>query len=215
MCGITGFTGRQPALPFLLQGLSKLEYRGYDSAGVTLVNSKKLRTWKTKGRLKELEKLLNRDLEQSCGIGHTRWATHGVPSNMNAHPHMNEDDTISVVHNGIVENYAELKEELKEKGYIFHSETDSEVIVQLLDYYYRQKPVMKDALVKTVKRLEGSYAICVTSILSGEGIGFDSAEGMSPTLVMLQHQCVKGTGSMPATDRSRPEPPFSLSLCFL
>ena len=100
MCGITGFTGKQPALPFLLQGLSKLEYRGYDSAGVTLVNSRKLKTWKTKGRLSELEKKLPNDLTQSCGIGHTRWATHGVPSNMNAHPHMNSDNSISVVHNG-------------------------------------------------------------------------------------------------------------------
>ncbi|MBO7703687.1 MAG: glutamine--fructose-6-phosphate transaminase (isomerizing) [Solobacterium sp.] len=164
MCGITGFTGREPALPFLLQGLSKLEYRGYDSAGVTLVNSKKLRTWKTKGRLRELEKLLDQDLPQSCGIGHTRWATHGVPSNMNAHPHMNEDNSISVVHNGIVENYAVLKEELIKEGYRFHSDTDSEVIVQLLDYYYRKKPVMKEALLKTVRRLEGSYALCITSI---------------------------------------------------
>lgn len=164
MCGITGFTGREPALPFLLQGLSKLEYRGYDSAGVTLVNSKKLRTWKTKGRLRELEKLLDQDLPQSCGIGHTRWATHGVPSNMNAHPHMNEDNSISVVHNGIVENYAVLKEELLKEGYRFHSDTDSEVIVQLLDYYYRKKPVMKEALLKTVRRLEGSYALCITSI---------------------------------------------------
>ncbi len=164
MCGITGFTGKQPALPFLLQGLSRLEYRGYDSAGVTLVNSRKLKTWKTKGRLKELEGLLSKDLTQSCGIGHTRWATHGVPSNMNAHPHMNEACTISVVHNGIVENYAVLKEELIGEGYKFHSDTDSEVIVQLLDYYYQKKPVMKDALIKTVKRLEGSYALCITSI---------------------------------------------------
>ena len=164
MCGITGFTGRQPALPFLLQGLSKLEYRGYDSAGVTLVNSRKLKTWKTKGRLSELEKKLPNDLTQSCGIGHTRWATHGVPSNMNAHPHMNSDNSISVVHNGIVENYAVLKKELLEEGYTFHSDTDSEVIVQLLDFYYRKKPVMKDALMRTVKRLEGSYALCVTSI---------------------------------------------------
>lgn len=164
MCGITGFTGKQPALPFLLQGLSKLEYRGYDSAGVTLVNSKKLTTWKTKGRLSELEKLLEKELPQSCGIGHTRWATHGVPSNMNAHPHMNEEGTISVVHNGIVENYATLKEELIQVGYHFHSDTDSEVIVQLLDFYYKKKPVMKEALQKTIRHLEGSYALCITTI---------------------------------------------------
>ncbi len=170
MCGIIGFTGKQPALPFLLQGLSRLEYRGYDSAGVTLVNSKALRTWKTKGRLAELEGLLSKDLAESCGIGHTRWATHGVPSNMNAHPHMNEEGTISVVHNGIVENYVELREELREEGYIFHSETDSEVIVQLLDFYYKKQPVMKDALLKTAKRLVGSYAICVTSIFEPDTI---------------------------------------------
>ncbi len=170
MCGITGFTGSQPALPFLLQGLSRLEYRGYDSAGITLVNGKALRTWKTKGRLAQLEELLSKDLAESCGIGHTRWATHGVPSNMNAHPHMNEEETISVVHNGIVENYAELKEELMENGYVFHSETDSEVIVQLLDYYYNEKPVMKEALLKTVKRLTGSYAVCVTTIFEPDTI---------------------------------------------
>ena len=105
MCGITGFTGRSEALPFLLQGLRKLEYRGYDSAGITLVSEKGLRTWKTKGRLSELEKILaDKECSETAGIGHTRWATHGVPSNLNAHPHTNADNTISLVHNGIVEN---------------------------------------------------------------------------------------------------------------
>lgn len=196
MCGITGFTGRQPALPFLLQGLSKLEYRGYDSAGVTLVNSKKLSTWKTKGRLSELEKLLSRDLSQSCGIGHTRWATHGVPSNMNAHPHMNEDNTISVVHNGIVENYAALKEELLLEGYCFHSDTDSEVIVQLLDYYYRQKANMKEALLKTIRRLEGSYALCITSIFEPNTIYVAKKE--SPMVLGMAEEGVFCASDAPA-----------------
>lgn len=196
MCGITGFTGKEPALPFLLQGLSRLEYRGYDSAGITLVNSKKLSTWKTKGRLAELEKLLRKDFTQSCGIGHTRWATHGVPSNMNAHPHMNEANTISVVHNGIVENYASLKEELIEKGYQFHSETDSEVIVQLLDYYYTMKPVMKEALIRTVRRLEGSYALCITTIFEPNTIYVAKKE--SPMVLGQSEQGVFCASDAPA-----------------
>ena len=113
MCGITGYIGKDPALSFVMQGLQKLEYRGYDSAGVTLVDEKGLSTFKTKGRLSELEKLLeDKTCPQVCGIGHTRWATHGVPSQLNSHPHSNQKNTISLVHNGIIENYASLKETL-------------------------------------------------------------------------------------------------------
>lgn len=160
MCGITAYAGKECALPFLMQGLEKLEYRGYDSAGVTLVSSKGLETFKSKGRLNQLESILseNEHLE-TTGIGHTRWATHGVPSNMNSHPHTNEKDTISIVHNGIIENYASLKETLIEKGYTFQSQTDSEVIVHLLDYYYSGN--MMEALQKTVHHLQGSFALCV------------------------------------------------------
>ncbi|MDD6369200.1 MAG: glutamine--fructose-6-phosphate aminotransferase, partial [Galactobacillus timonensis] len=120
MCGIAGFTGKERALPFLLQGLARLEYRGYDSAGITLADGTGLKTWKAKGRLKELEAIIDQEkCNQTCGIGHTRWATHGVPSNLNAHPHTNADGTISLVHNGIIENYTALKEKLERLGYVF------------------------------------------------------------------------------------------------
>ena len=136
MCGITAYVGHGEALPFLMQGLAHLEYRGYDSAGVTILN-KKLTTVKRKGRLANLEEeLKNYDMTGHVGIGHTRWATHGVPSNLNSHPHTNAKNTLSIVHNGIIENYKELKEILLSKGYTFQSETDSEVVVQALDYFY-------------------------------------------------------------------------------
>lgn len=162
MCGITGFVGKEKALPFLLQGLEKLEYRGYDSAGVTLVDAQGLYTVKSKGRLSKLEELLNqKTYPQVTGIGHTRWATHGVPSNLNSHPHTNEKNTISIVHNGIIENYQAIKNELQRQGYPFVSQTDSEVIVHLIDYYYKGN--LFEALQKAVRYLQGSYALCVVS----------------------------------------------------
>ncbi|MCI6087592.1 MAG: glutamine--fructose-6-phosphate transaminase (isomerizing) [Absicoccus porci] len=162
MCGITAFTGKDAALPILLSGLEKLEYRGYDSAGITLVDDKGLFTKKAKGRLKDLEDMLDvPSFHQTTGIGHTRWATHGVPSQLNSHPHTNAANTISIVHNGIIENYEGIKANLKAKGYEFQSETDSEVIVHLLDYYYDGN--MLEAMKKTVNQLEGSFAICVLS----------------------------------------------------
>lgn len=189
MCGIAGFTGREKALPFLLQGLSRLEYRGYDSAGITLVSTGGLRTWKTKGRLRELEKIIDpAACEETTGIGHTRWATHGIPSNLNAHPHTNADNTISLVHNGIIENYAPLKKELEEKGYAFQSDTDSEVIVLLLDFYYRQEGSMLKALWKTLARLEGSWALCIVSVFEPDTIYVARKE--SP---MVLGQSMQGT----------------------
>lgn len=162
MCGITAFTGKVAALPILLSGLEKLEYRGYDSAGVTLVDDHGLFTKKTKGRLKTLEASLDvPSFHQITGIGHTRWATHGVPSQLNSHPHTNEANTISIVHNGIIENYEAIKADLKAKGYEFQSQTDSEVIVHMLDFYY--KGDMMAALKQTVAQLEGSFAICVVT----------------------------------------------------
>lgn len=163
MCGITAYTGKGRALPFLIQGLEKLEYRGYDSAGITLVSNGELVTIKTKGALAALkEKLAQYDLDQHAGIGHTRWATHGVPSNLNSHPHTNLSNTISIVHNGIIENYQSIKEGLGMQGYTLASQTDSEVIVHLLDYYYEGD--MKAALRKVMSYLEGSYALCVVSV---------------------------------------------------
>lgn len=164
MCGITAYCGNGFALPFLMQGLSKLEYRGYDSAGVTTLEKDGLKTVKCKGRLKNLEeKLQDFKMEGHVGIGHTRWATHGLPSNLNSHPHTNDDETISLVHNGIIENYRELKEELIQKGYHFQSETDSEVVVHLLDDYYDGD--LFEAVKKVLKRIEGSYALCIVSTL--------------------------------------------------
>lgn len=161
MCGITGFTGYTEALPILLSGLRSLEYRGYDSAGVTLVDENGLHTQKEKGRVDQLEELLNDNLNQQTGIGHTRWATHGIPSQLNSHPHTNEDDTISIVHNGIIENYEPIKEELIQKGVKFQSQTDSEVIVHLIDQYYEGN--LKEAIIKALRHLEGSFSICVLS----------------------------------------------------
>lgn len=163
MCGITAFTGQEPALPFLLQGLEKLEYRGYDSAGVSLVDPEGIITKKAKGKLEALKEELNKEMYlQQAGIGHTRWATHGIPSHLNSHPHINADNTISIVHNGIIENYQSIKEGLEMQEYTFHSQTDSEVIVHLLDYYYDGD--MIKALKKVTSYLEGSYALCVTTL---------------------------------------------------
>ena len=137
MCGIVGFTGRHQAAPILLDGLSKLEYRGYDSAGIAVRDGEgETEVIKAKGRLKVLSEKTNggETVPGTCGIGHTRWATHGEPSENNAHPHMTDDGNIVAVHNGIIENYQELKNKLTRKGYTFYSETDTEVAVKLIDY---------------------------------------------------------------------------------
>lgn len=160
MCGIVGYVGEREAIEVLVNGLSKLEYRGYDSAGVAVIEDKQIKVKKCKGRLKNLEaKLKEKPLMGNIGMGHTRWATHGEPSDINSHPHSNETITISVVHNGIIENYAQLKQWLKDKGYKFSSETDTEVIPNLLDYYYAGD--LLDAVIKVTSKLEGSYAIGV------------------------------------------------------
>lgn len=160
MCGIVGFVGKKEASSILVEGLSKLEYRGYDSAGVAVLEDGEIKVRKYKGRLKNLEDNLNQSpLNGNIGIGHTRWATHGEPSDINSHPHSNGNATISVVHNGIIENYMKLKEWLKGKGYEFYSETDTEVIPNLVDYYYEGN--LFDAVVKATSKMEGSYAIGV------------------------------------------------------
>ncbi|MBQ6819878.1 MAG: glutamine--fructose-6-phosphate transaminase (isomerizing) [Clostridium sp.] len=160
MCGIVGFIGTKKASPILVEGLSKLEYRGYDSAGVAVIENEEIKVRKYKGRLKNLEDNLKVNPLYGCiGIGHTRWATHGEPSDTNSHPHTNKNSTISVVHNGIIENYIELKEWLGNKGYEFYSETDTEVIPNLIDYYY--KGDLFEAVTKATTKLEGSYAIGV------------------------------------------------------
>lgn len=159
MCGIVGYIGESQAAPILLEGLSKLEYRGYDSAGMAVFDGSRIQIKKAVGRLKVLSELTHDGtlMNGSVGIGHTRWATHGEPSEINAHPHYNKDETIAVVHNGIIENYLKLRSMLKEKGYEFRSETDTEVIAHLLDYYYKGNPL--EAVIKVMNRVEGSYAL--------------------------------------------------------
>ncbi len=159
MCGIVGYIGNRQAAPILLDGLGKLEYRGYDSAGIAVYNEGKIDMIKSKGRLKVLSELTHdgATLEGTMGIGHTRWATHGSPSDVNAHPHFNADKSIVVVHNGIIENYLKLKKKLKKRDYQFVSETDTEVIAHLLDYYYQGNPL--EAITKIMHRMEGSYAL--------------------------------------------------------
>ena len=162
MCGIVGYIGKRQAVDLLVEGLSKLEYRGYDSAGVAIIEDEKISVRKLKGRLANLENDLNADsINGHIGIGHTRWATHGEPSDVNSHPHSNGNATISVVHNGIIENYMKLREWLTDKGYEFLSETDTEVIPNLVDYYYRDGRNLFDAVVKATSKLEGSFAIGV------------------------------------------------------
>ena len=165
MCGIVGYIGNEQAAPILLDGLSKLEYRGYDSAGLAIRNGENItEIVKAKGRLKNLEEKTDNGhaLKGDCGIGHTRWATHGEPSETNAHPHCTEDMNVVAVHNGIIENYQELKEKLLKKGYTFYSSTDTEVAVKLIDYYYKKylgTPV--DAINHAMVRIRGSYALAV------------------------------------------------------
>ena len=159
MCGIVGYVGSHQAAPILLDGLSKLEYRGYDSEGIAVFDGEKIQMQKVMGRLKVLEELTHggETMPGTLGIGHTRWATHGCPSDTNAHPHFNKEHTIVVVHNGIIENYAKLKLKLEDKGYEFLSETDTEVLVHLLTEYYDGDPI--SAIEKVMRRVEGSYAL--------------------------------------------------------
>ena len=165
MCGIVGYIGEEQAAPILLDGLAKLEYRGYDSAGMAIYDGEKINIQKSMGRLKVLSELTHdgSTMPGCIGIGHTRWATHGEPSDANAHPHFNESKTIAVVHNGIIENYVKLKKKLTDKGYQFLSETDTEVVAHLLDYYYKKNEEKPDRIIETITkvmhRVEGSYAL--------------------------------------------------------
>ncbi len=165
MCGIVGYFGKSDAVQIILEGLEKLEYRGYDSSGIAIIENGKLSTRKLAGRLSKLKTSLEKNhICGTVGVGHTRWATHGTPSDINAHPHVNEKETIAVVHNGIIENYMPLKKELIEKGYKFNSDTDTEVVVHLIDRYYDGD--LLQAVFKTVERLKGAYALGVVSSLA-------------------------------------------------
>ena len=165
MCGIVGFTGNKQAAPVLLDGLAKLEYRGYDSAGIAVRDGEnETEVIKEKGKLRVLAEMTDngKAVKGTCGIGHTRWATHGEPSAVNAHPHASDDGNVIAVHNGIIENFQEQREKLIKKGYVFHSQTDTEVAVKLIDYYYKkysQLPI--EAIARAMVRIRGSYALCV------------------------------------------------------
>ena len=165
MCGIVGYVGKNQAAPILLDGLSKLEYRGYDSAGIAIRDGEKeAEVVKAKGKLINLYEKTNNgnDVKGHCGIGHTRWATHGEPSEINAHPHVSDDMNVVAVHNGIIENYQELKDKLIRKGYELYSETDTEILTKLVDYYYKKYKVGPiDAIAKTMVRVRGTYALAV------------------------------------------------------
>lgn len=167
MCGIVGYAGTEQAAPVLLDGLSRLEYRGYDSAGIAVFSQRenRLNVHKAKGRLKVLDSLLRGGaaVEGTTGVGHTRWATHGAPSDENSHPQVSLSGKIAVVHNGIIENYGELKAFLQEQGVLFTSETDTEVVAQLVEYFQRDGADILTAVGRCLRRIEGSYALGILS----------------------------------------------------
>lgn len=183
MCGIVGYIGNNQAAPILLDGLEKLEYRGYDSTGIAVINEHEINVQKAKGRLQVLREKTNNghDVVGTAGIGHTRWATHGEPSDINAHPHLSRSGRFAVVHNGIIENYIQLKENLISKGFEFISETDTEVIAHLFEYYYNGDIV--DAMIKVINRVQGSYALGV--LCSDYPNSFVAVRKASPMIVGL------------------------------
>ena len=166
MCGIVGYIGKNDAAPILINGLTSLEYRGYDSAGIALMDNNAIKVFKEKGRVKNILENNQINIKSTMGIAHTRWATHGAPSKRNAHPHMDNSEEFAVVHNGIIENYLELKDFLVSKGYHFDSDTDSEVIPNLMHYYYKETNDVLTSLAKSIKVLKGSFAILVMSVKS-------------------------------------------------
>lgn len=181
MCGIVGFVGERKAAPILLDGLEKLEYRGYDSAGISVINNGEIEINKTTGRIRTLKDMLNNgEATQGCvGIGHTRWATHGAPSDKNAHPHLSRNKKISVVHNGIIENYIALKEELQQNGFVFRSETDTETVAHLIEQSYNGD--FFEAVREAVSRLEGSYALGIINSKNPDEL--IAAKHMSPLII--------------------------------
>ena len=163
MCGIVGYIGKQQAYPILIKGLQRLEYRGYDSAGIALINDGKLNVYKAKGKVSELVQFANqKDISGHIGIAHTRWATHGEPNQVNAHPHYSQSEELAIIHNGIIENYAVLKAGLLKEGYTFSSETDTEVLIQLIEFVKKSNNIdLSTAVQLALNQVIGAYAICV------------------------------------------------------
>ncbi len=164
MCGIVGYLGNKEAYPILIKGLHRLEYRGYDSAGVALVNNEnELKVYKAKGKVSDLEKFTkDKDISGTIGIAHTRWATHGEPNDVNAHPHYSQSNSLALIHNGIIENYAIIKEDLIKRGFKFQSDTDTEVLVQLIEYIKNKNNIkLSDAVQLALTQAVGAYAIAV------------------------------------------------------
>ncbi|MGK9477581.1 glutamine--fructose-6-phosphate transaminase (isomerizing) [Melioribacter sp. OK-6-Me] len=182
MCGIVGYIGDKNCVPILIEGLKRLEYRGYDSAGIAVVGQDECKTIKTKGKVSELEKIVySENIYANLGIGHTRWATHGEPSVTNAHPHSNNENTLFVIHNGIIENYSTLKKNLIDEGYIFVSETDTEVLAHLIDHYLKLKNNLFQAVRYALNEIEGTYGLAV--IYKGEPDKIVVARKGSPLVV--------------------------------
>ena len=182
MCGIVGYIGEKNCVPIIIEGLKRLEYRGYDSAGIGIINGKECKVIKTKGKVSELEKLVHTEkLESNLGIGHTRWATHGEPSIVNAHPHLNKEKTLFLIHNGIIENYLSLKKGLLKEGYEFRSETDTEVLAHLIDHYLKLKHTLFQAVRYALNEVEGTYGIAV--IYKGEPDKIIAARKGSPLVL--------------------------------
>ena len=207
MCGIVGYIGGEQAAPFLLTGLQKLEYRGYDSAGVAVYNGTGIHVVKSKGRLSVLDGILQggEKLPGVIGIGHTRWATHGAPSDVNSHPQVSDGGKFAVVHNGIIENYLELKNHLLHRGIEFVSDTDTEVVAQLLEYYYRGDVL--EAISRVTARVEGSYAlgiICADCPEKVFAVRKDWAREKISSLPISPPSCQKpGTSAACMTRKSR------------
>ncbi|MCX6264751.1 MAG: glutamine--fructose-6-phosphate transaminase (isomerizing), partial [Bacteroidetes bacterium] len=183
MCGIVGYTGKREAYPILLKGLKRLEYRGYDSSGIALQQDQHLQVYKKKGRVAELEELLlGKGLHAHIGIGHTRWATHGEPSDRNAHPHVSQSGKLAMIHNGIIENYAPIKQELVSKGYQFHSDTDTEVLLNFIEEIQTQNTCsLEEALRIALKRVVGAY--CILLIASDDPETIIAARKGSPLVI--------------------------------
>lgn len=184
MCGIVGYVGSKDAYPILIKGLHRLEYRGYDSAGIALINpAGKLNVYKSKGKVAELEHFVeDKDTSGTIGIAHTRWATHGEPNDVNAHPHYSENGSIALIHNGIIENYGVLKAMLAEKGYTFRSETDTEVLVQFIEYLHTEnRCTLFEAVQAALNQVIGAYAIAVLDRTNNDEI--IAARKSSPLVV--------------------------------